>query len=40
MIKRPYWLHRIEDSWKRRPVVWLSGVRRVVDVDLFEAGAE
>ena len=29
MVKRPLWLGRIAESWKRRPVVWLSGVRRV-----------
>jgi predicted AAA+ superfamily ATPase len=29
MIKRPFWLKRIEDSWKKRPIVWLAGVRRV-----------
>lgn len=29
MKKRPFWIHRIEQSWKKRPVVWLSGVRRV-----------
>ena len=29
MIKRPYWIQRIEQAWKKRPIVWLSGVRRV-----------
>lgn len=29
MINRPYWIKRVEDAWKTRPVVWLSGVRRV-----------
>jgi len=28
MVPRPFWLGRIEEAWKRRPVVWLSGVRR------------
>ena len=28
MIKRTFWLAGIEAAWKRRPVVWLSGVRR------------
>ena len=27
--KRQFWLQYIEDSWKRRSVLWLSGVRRV-----------
>jgi hypothetical protein len=29
MIERPYWLKRIQDAWKKRPIVWLAGVRRV-----------
>ena len=29
MVKRQYWLNRIETAWERRSVVWLSGVRRV-----------
>jgi hypothetical protein len=29
MIERPYWIHRIRQAWERRPIVWLSGVRRV-----------
>ena len=29
MVKRQFWLNRIETAWKRRSVVWLSGVRRV-----------
>ena len=29
MIQRPGWLRRIRDAWEARPVVWLSGVRRV-----------
>jgi len=29
MIKREFWLNRIEAAWERRSVVWLSGVRRV-----------
>lgn len=28
MIRRPFWIDRIEAAWKRRPVVWLAGVRR------------
>ncbi|MEW6456074.1 MAG: ATP-binding protein [Acidobacteriota bacterium] len=28
MVKRHFWLKRIEESWQRRSVVWLSGVRR------------
>ena len=29
MITRPFWLARLGNLWKQRPVVWLSGVRRV-----------
>ncbi|MFV0389561.1 MAG: ATP-binding protein [Pyrinomonadaceae bacterium] len=29
MIKRDSWLKKIESAWKRRPIIWLSGVRRV-----------
>ena len=29
MIQRPLWLDRIRRAWSERPIVWLSGVRRV-----------
>jgi len=28
LIKRHYWIDRIEKAWQHRPVLWLSGVRR------------
>lgn len=28
MVKRRIWLKKIEQAWKERPVIWLSGVRR------------
>jgi hypothetical protein len=28
MVTRTSWQKRIEDAWKRRPIVWLTGVRR------------
>jgi predicted AAA+ superfamily ATPase len=28
MIQRPFWHKQIEVAWKKRPIVWLSGVRR------------
>lgn len=28
-VRRGFWLDRIEKSWKTRPLVWLSGVRRI-----------
>lgn len=27
-IPRPYWINRIEQYWKKTPIVWLAGVRR------------
>lgn len=36
MIKRPFWLKQIEACWKQRPIVWLSGVRRVGKTSLAE----
>lgn len=29
MVERPAWRVRLEEAWQRRPIVWLSGVRRV-----------
>ncbi len=29
MVDREFWRNRIEASWKRRSIVWVSGVRRV-----------
>lgn len=29
MVKRRWWLNRVEDAWRRRSIVWLRGVRRV-----------
>lgn len=28
MISRPFWLKRLEESWRQAPILWLSGVRR------------
>lgn len=28
MVKRTFWLSKIEKLWKRRPIIWLSGIRR------------
>lgn len=28
MIKREFWINKIEELWKERSIVWLSGVRR------------
>jgi len=29
IVKRNFWIKRIEEAWRRQSVVWLSGVRRV-----------
>jgi predicted AAA+ superfamily ATPase len=29
MVQRQFWLQRLEELWRKRSVVWLSGVRRV-----------
>jgi len=29
MKQRPFWIQKIEQAWRSRPLVWLSGVRRV-----------
>ncbi len=29
MISRPFWLDQIVSCWRKAPIVWLSGVRRV-----------
>jgi len=28
MIHRPFWLSKFEKAWDKRPLIWLSGVRR------------
>jgi len=29
MKQRPFWVQRIEEAWRKRPIAWLAGVRRV-----------
>lgn len=29
MVPRAGWLERVREAWRRRPIVWLAGVRRV-----------
>ncbi|MCX7144418.1 MAG: ATPase, partial [Proteobacteria bacterium] len=45
MFSRLYWQQCIEAAWRRRPVIWLSGVRRagktqlclsLPDIDYFD----
>lgn len=28
MIIRPFWIEKLKNAWKKRPVIWLSGARR------------
>ena len=36
-ISRPYWISRIENTWKTHPIAWLTGVRRVGKTTLAKA---
>lgn len=36
MIDRPFWIDRIEESWKEAPIVWLAGVRRIGKTTLVQ----
>jgi predicted AAA+ superfamily ATPase len=29
MIERPCWVRCLREAWRKRPVVWVAGVRRV-----------
>jgi len=37
MIRRPFWLERIETAWREAPIAWLSGVRRCGKTTLAES---
>jgi predicted AAA+ superfamily ATPase len=37
MLRREYWIERIEDLWRRRSVVRIAGVRRVGKTDLAQS---
>jgi predicted AAA+ superfamily ATPase len=37
MVKRRYWLKRIEEGWARRSVLWLRGVRRTGKTTLSQS---
>jgi len=37
MISRNFWVERIQSAWKRAPIVWLTGVRRVGKTTLAKA---
>ncbi len=37
MISRPFWIERIENCWRKAPIVWLSGVRRAGKTTLAQS---
>ena len=37
MVKRHYWLERIEQQWSRRSILWLRGVRRAGKTSLAQS---
>jgi len=37
MRKRRFWIETLENAWRRRPVVWLSGVRRAGKTTLSQS---
>lgn len=37
LIKRHFWLKRIEEAWKQRSILWLSGVRRTGKTSLIQS---
>ena len=40
MVQRRFWTSRIEETWKRRSVLWLSGVRRAGKTVLSQSLAD
>ena len=36
MYKRPFWIKQIKKAWEKRPIAWLSGVRRVGKTTLVQ----
>ncbi len=40
MISRPFWEQRIAAAWKKAPIAWLSGVRRVGKTVLAQSFAD
>lgn len=37
MVKRNYWVKRIEEQWKHRSILWLKGVRRAGKTSLAQS---
>jgi len=40
MVKRRYWLERVEQQWRRRSILWLRGVRRAGKTSLAQSLAD
>jgi len=40
MVKRDFWRKRIEEAWQERPILWLTGVRRVGKTTLSRSVGE
>ncbi len=40
MIKRPFWVQRLETAWQSAPISWLAGVRRVGKTTLVKSLGE
>lgn len=37
MVRRQFWIDKIEAAWEKRPIVWLAGVRRVGKTSLCKS---
>ncbi len=37
LVKRHYWINTVEENWKRRSIIWLSGVRRTGKTSLSQS---
>ena len=37
MVKRRFWVERVEQAWRRRSILWLRGVRRVGKTSLAQS---
>src|SRR5271157_5518095 len=37
MVKRTFWVERVEARWRHRPVLWLRGVRRTGKTTLAQS---
>ena len=40
MVKRRFWIERVEQQWRRRSILWLRGVRRAGKTSLAQSLAD